>query len=140
MFDLCEHRSSWNFVYRESSHEPARTSCAKPQRALCILNLERNTQMCHEHRVSSKAPCLHHVVAAISHLRCQPPPTVSGLWVQSGDGTPDGDVQWPYRDAWNPGAPSVPPKLFLRLPRRRYSGTKWARVGRPHCRTRARRL
>lgn len=33
-----------------------------------------------------------------------------------------GDVRWPYRDPWNPGAPSVPPKLFLRLPRRRYSG------------------
>lgn len=139
MFDLCEHRSSWNFVYRERSHEPARTSRAKPQRALCILNLERNTQMCHEHRVSSKALCLHHVVAAILHLRCQAPPR---KWVM-------GSVRRRYarwgcavalQGRLEPGAPSVPPKLFLRLPRRRCSGTKWARVGRPHCRTRARRL
>lgn len=91
-------------LFTEKVHMSLRgdVSC---ETAACFVHSEpreRNAQMCHEHRVSSKAPSLHHVVAAISHLRCQGPHPVSGLWVQSGDGTPDGDVQWPYGEAWNP--------------------------------------
>lgn len=61
---------------------------------------------------------------------CDVRPLVNGLWVQSGDGAPDGDVKCPLLGRLEPGASSPPPKLFLRLPRHRCGRTKWARVGR----------
>lgn len=120
MFDLCEHLSSWNVVYQESSH--AQTAACH-----CAFWTSRETLECFAS--TSKAPCLRHAAAAILHLRCQAP----GKWVM-------GSVRrwcarWgcevPLLGRFEPEAPSLPPKLFLRLPRHRSSSrTKWARVGR----------
>lgn len=119
MFDLCEHRSSWNVVYQESSHARAAASL------LCAFwNLKRASVV----GCTSDAPCLHRVVAAILHLRCQAPTK----WVMGS--VRSWCARWgcerPLLGRWEAGAPWPPPELFLRLPRRRRGSTKWAKVAR----------